>query len=700
MSEIIDAIKEKFQVWLLIQRDKYLRKELSKLPSDNQDDYYFDNLTNSFINKDYNLNVQIGWKNTLNVVKTKIESLNLQVESLQAIIDDIAQVNVDTTNLQAIISDISNINAEIQLVNINTTNLQAIITEIAQINIDTTNLQAIIANIASIDVDTSNLQAIIAYIANIETQNVSMNTAIANINTNIGIINTAITNIEAHQIDIDLNIDSVETLQNNIINQENKGSLHTGTIAHATTEIINLTTNNYLYNACTIYFYHAGAINLFKLFDIDVKIKTNDNSDFQYSNVIADYTVRGVRTFRFDASHYIRLEMINNGDLNNNYKVYYSVVFSYTEQPPPQNEHFVGWINQSSDITRIFRFTDKMINRIVVRLDIIDGTLNSDVEIEVRDTFFSRTEKILDLNITSGQSYLEQHSFEAVNEFKLFISNNDESNQMKYMVNLFFSSNLEPELDEHIDTSEIHDIKYTDALAVQAVENESTLDLKGIIQILNDTKATLKLESIADAVIELKADKNNDDEAKHAWMSFFQDGNARYLHIGVGKEANDNESFITTYAKLIFFTGALGSGVKRFEISSIGIFSTVPLNMGSKKITSLLDPTNNQDGATKKYVDDNVSKLHTGTYTGNGANNRQITGFGFEPKSIILMINIGANYLIYKNDSLGTWESGTISGTTDDNSIKFISDGIELNNSHVQDLHNVNTYVYYFTAHG
>jgi len=31
---------------------------------------------------------------------------------------------------------------------------------------------------------------------------------------------------------------------------------------------------------------------------------------------------------------------------------------------------------------------------------------------------------------------------------------------------------------------------------------------------------------------------------------------------------------------------------------------TGALNMGSHKITSVTDPTNNQDAATKKYVDD------------------------------------------------------------------------------------------------
>jgi len=85
------------------------------------------------------------------------------------------------------------------------------------------------------------------------------------------------------------------------------------------------------------------------------------------------------------------------------------------------------------------------------------------------------------------------------------------------------------------------------------------------------TAAVLRLESSEDAYIEVEGDEDNDDEAKHAWASFWQDGRARFLHIGVGKEDNDNEGFITVYEKLLINTGALGSGTKRLEINTSGI---------------------------------------------------------------------------------------------------------------------------------
>jgi len=49
------------------------------------------------------------------------------------------------------------------------------------------------------------------------------------------------------------------------------------------------------------------------------------------------------------------------------------------------------------------------------------------------------------------------------------------------------------------------------------------------------------------------------------------------------------------------------------------IKTTLPINMSSQKITSLLDPTLDQDGATKKYVDDLVADAYDSsvyTYTG------------------------------------------------------------------------------------
>jgi len=61
-------------------------------------------------------------------------------------------------------------------------------------------------------------------------------------------------------------------------------------------------------------------------------------------------------------------------------------------------------------------------------------------------------------------------------------------------------------------------------------------------------------------------------------------------------------------------------GTSKFSVDFAGKISCVGLAAGSQKITGVLDPTANQDAATKKYVDDNVptitSKCIVFTYAG------------------------------------------------------------------------------------
>ena len=54
----------------------------------------------------------------------------------------------------------------------------------------------------------------------------------------------------------------------------------------------------------------------------------------------------------------------------------------------------------------------------------------------------------------------------------------------------------------------------------------------------------------------VKGDRSNTDENKHAWAGFYQDGEARWLKIGVGEAGNDNEGFIASYEALKIFVGS------------------------------------------------------------------------------------------------------------------------------------------------
>jgi len=74
----------------------------------------------------------------------------------------------------------------------------------------------------------------------------------------------------------------------------------------------------------------------------------------------------------------------------------------------------------------------------------------------------------------------------------------------------------------------------------------------------------------------------------------------------VNHNGPDGDSF------LYFYNGSSATGASLMWDDSPGTFKfNEPLDMSSKKITSVLDPTADQDAATKKYVDDNAGGSFT-----------------------------------------------------------------------------------------
>ena len=122
---------------------------------------------------------------------------------------------------------------------------------------------------------------------------------------------------------------------------------------------------------------------------------------------------------------------------------------------------------------------------------------------------------------------------------------------------------------DEIESMVFGDTKEVSHAYVEANELTLVKDLNMIPA--SGTGVALLLESSEDASITLIGDTDNDDETKHAWMSFFQDGVARFLHIGVGKEDDDNEGFITVYEKLLINIGALGAGTPIITLDTNGI---------------------------------------------------------------------------------------------------------------------------------
>ena len=99
------------------------------------------------------------------------------------------------------------------------------------------------------------------------------------------------------------------------------------------------------------------------------------------------------------------------------------------------------------------------------------------------------------------------------------------------------------------------------------------------------------------------------------------------------------------------------------------------------------------------------ASIATGTYTGNGANNRQITGLGFTPLFLIIYQHQAAAsmYTFVNHDDFGAWDTLRVSGETfyDDGNIStIIADGFEVNNNEATDWANINGKEYYWVAWG
>jgi len=468
--EIIEALKEKFQVWYLEQRQKFLNKQIAILPSENQDDYFFDNLTNQFVYKDTTFNTQIGLENILNVIKTRIESMEINVENLQAVISYIANINIDTTALTAIITDINSLTAiinDIANVDINIDNLQAIIADIANIESlsntisgNITNLTAIINNIATMNTNIDNLQAIIADIANIESQQITMNTAIANINTNIGLINSAIANIETTNADIDIDIGQVKDLQIDISEQVYKTTTYSGTINASSSAIIGAVSSEYMFNAVSIFLdaNYSGNINFLLWL-----AEPNQSTDILRVEII-DGRLHYIQDYFFKATKDMYLSLFNqsgSGSLD------YEIKFFYT--PQTRVNTFQNKCYLPASTTHEYRFVDlNLLNRLSY---VFNGVAEQDYDIEIYNKVYAsgsiHTLLIASKNITGiADAVLSGTiSFVSTSDIYIKIINNNPFNTW-YDMNLFFSKNFKPELDEHIDDSTIHftkaSIKHSD----------------------------------------------------------------------------------------------------------------------------------------------------------------------------------------------------------------------------------------------
>jgi len=117
-------------------------------------------------------------------------------------------------------------------------------------------------------------------------------------------------------------------------------------------------------------------------------------------------------------------------------------------------------------------------------------------------------------------------------------------------------------------------------------------------------------------------------------------------------------------------------------------------------ITPEAAPDADYEVANKKYVDDNTCQVYTLSWTGNAANNRQLTGFGFDPVAGFVMFDEGGFITFGKfADTYGGGNYDAIrvrsAGYNDQETLKFITDGIEVNNNDANDEFNRNAETYW-----
>ena len=158
------------------------------------------------------------------------------------------------------------------------------------------------------------------------------------------------------------------------------------------------------------------------------------------------------------------------------------------------------------------------------------------------------------------------------------------------------------------------------------------------------------------------------------------------------------------------YTNALGTIYKYLTTDDKWYIISAPINLNdlTEKDHVSLDAKNGE-ADVQHLTAAQVAALHaatyyaTGQFTGNTANNRQITGLGFTPTFMIMVpyVNVGATWMFVKNTNHAMWEiTFTHTAAGDTNILKFIAGGFEVNNNHASDQGNVNNRTYYWAAWG
>jgi hypothetical protein len=165
----------------------------------------------------------------------------------------------------------------------------------------------------------------------------------------------------------------------------------------------------------------------------------------------------------------------------------------------------------------------------------------------------------------------------------------------------------------------------------------------------------------------------NSSGVTYHWVAY---GAGDNLDVGfyAGNGTSQTISNVGFQAETAFVIGESGSqtvfrtnqSANTFDLSNNGAYASSITSLGTDSFAVGNSVTTNQSAINYHYFafNENTSYFKTGTYTGNGADNRNITGVGFESEFLIVKGTSVNNFAIGKTESTGYNTDANVAGAT------------------------------------
>ncbi|MDX1930867.1 MAG: VCBS domain-containing protein [Pirellulaceae bacterium] len=165
----------------------------------------------------------------------------------------------------------------------------------------------------------------------------------------------------------------------------------------------------------------------------------------------------------------------------------------------------------------------------------------------------------------------------------------------------------------------------------------------------------------------------NTNGVTYHWVAF---GAGDNLDVGLytGNGTSQTISNVGFQAESAFVFGESGSqtvfrtnqNANTFDLSNNGAYASSITSFGTDSFAVGNSVATNQNAINYHYFafNDNANYFRTGTYTGNGLDDRNITGVGFESEFIIIKATSANNFAIGKTESTGYNVNANVAGST------------------------------------